>query len=141
MTFPVEKMVLGRYCGPSIDVGPALTAKILIKNGKIFHMSTYMALTPYEFLNPYKIKSCDEFDMELEEKLFPAASAKYLESDPQIVTPTLDKYEDEEEHQNHMPEVDEITPESMNNYIGAEIMIYHGYTVDKVSGRRRKHDV
>ena len=29
VTFPGDKLVLGRYCGPSIDVGPALTAKIL----------------------------------------------------------------------------------------------------------------
>ena len=32
VTFPGDKLVLGIYCGPSIDVGPALTAKILIKN-------------------------------------------------------------------------------------------------------------
>ena len=37
-----------------------------------------------------------------------------------------------------MPEVYDITPEAMNNYIGSEIMVYHGDTVDQGSIRRRK---
>ena len=40
-----------------------------------------------------------------------------------------------------MPEVDDITPEAMDNYIGAEIMISHGDTVAQGSVRRRKRDV
>ena len=40
-----------------------------------------------------------------------------------------------------MPEVDDITPEEMGNYIGAEIMTYHGDTVAQGSVRRRKRDV
>ena len=62
MNFHVEKLVLGMYCGPSIDVGPALTAKILIKNGQQVHRSTYRALTPDELLNPDEINAHDEFD-------------------------------------------------------------------------------
>ena len=68
-------------------------------------------------------------------------SAKHFDSDPEIVTPTLDWYEDDEEHQTHMPEVDDITPEAMENYIWAEIMIYHSDTVAQGSFRRRKRDV
>ena len=33
VTSPGDKSVLGRYCGPSIDVGPELTTKILRNNG------------------------------------------------------------------------------------------------------------
>ena len=141
MTFSGDKLVLGRYCGPSIDVGPALTAKILRKNGQQVHRSTYRALTPDEFVNHYEIKACDKFYTSIEEKLVPAASAKYFESDPEIFTPTLDRYEDDEEHQTHIPEVDDITPEVMDNYIGAEIMMSHGDAVDQGSDRRRKCDV
>ena len=141
MTFPVEKLILGRYCGPSIDVRPALTAKIMIKNGKQVHRYTYRELKPDELVNPDEIKDHDVFDTSIEEKLGPAASAKYFESDPEIVTLTLDRYEDDEEHQTRMPEVDDITPEAMENYIGAEIMISHGDTVAQESIRPRKHDV
>ena len=46
VTFPGYKLVLGRYCGPSIDVGPAITDKILRKNGQQVHRYTYSELTP-----------------------------------------------------------------------------------------------
>ena len=113
MNFPEDKMVLGRSCGTIIDVRTALNTKIMRKNGQQVHSYTYMALTSDILLNRDEIKARDEFDTAIGEKLGPAASAKDFESDPEIVTPTLDKYEDDEEHQNHMPEVDDITPEAM----------------------------
>ena len=111
MTFPGDKLVLGRYCGTSIDVGPALTTKILRKNGQQVHRYTYRELTPDELVNPDDIKDRDEFDTDTGKKLGPAISAKYFESDTEIITLTIDRYEDEEEHQTHMPEVNDITPE------------------------------
>ena len=141
MTFLGNKLVLGRYCGPSIDVGPALTAKIVRNNGQQFHRSIYRALIPDELVNPDDIKALDKFDKVIREKVGPTASAKYFESDPEIVTPTLDRYEGDEEHQTHMPEVDYITPEAMDNYIGSEIIISHGDTVAQGSVRRRKINV
>jgi hypothetical protein len=46
--FPQDKMVLGRYLGPSVDIGSAMTAKILKANGQVIHMSAYRSLTPGE---------------------------------------------------------------------------------------------
>ena len=40
-----------------------------------------------------------------------------------------------------MPELDDITPLAMENYIGAEVIINHGDTVAQGSFRRRKRDV
>ena len=82
VTFPGDDLVHGRYCGTSIDVGPALTSNILRKNGQQVHRSTYSAFTPYELVNPDDIMSCGEFDTAIVEKLGPAASAKYFESGP-----------------------------------------------------------
>jgi hypothetical protein len=48
VSFPGDKLVLGRYLGPSIDVGPAMTAKILKANGVIVHRSSYWSLTDIE---------------------------------------------------------------------------------------------
>ena len=141
MTFPGDKLVLGRYCGPSTDVGPALTAKIMRNNGQQVQRSTYRALKTDELVNPDDIKARDEFNMAIGEKLCPAASAEGFESDPEIVTPTIDRYADDEEHQTHMPEVDDIMPEAMDNYIGEKIMIYHGDTVAQGSVRRRNRHV
>ena len=119
MTLPGDKLVLGRYFGPSIDVWPALNSKILRKNGQHVHRSTYSSLTPDELVNPDEIKARDEFYTAIEEKLGPATSAKYFDSDSKVVTPTLYWYEDDVEHQTRMPEVDYIMPDAMDNYIGA----------------------
>ena len=98
VTFPGYTLVLGRNCGPSIDVGTILTAKILRNNGQQVHRSTYRAFTPDESVKPDYIKARDEFDTAIEDKLGPAASATYFESVPEILTPTLDRYEDDREH-------------------------------------------
>ena len=34
------------YLGPSIDVGVAMTAKILTENGQVLHRSTHRLLAP-----------------------------------------------------------------------------------------------
>ena len=46
VSFPEYNMVLGRYLGPSIDIGPDMTVKILKSNGEVVHWSTYQALLP-----------------------------------------------------------------------------------------------
>ena len=120
MTFPGDKLLLGRYYGPSIDVRPALTAGILIINGQQVHRYTYRALATYELVKPDETKARDDFDTATGEKLGPAAPAKDFESEPEIVTPALDWYEDDEEHKNYMTEVDGITPEAMDNYWGGD---------------------
>ena len=49
--FSDDMLKLGHYLGPNIDVGPALTAKILTKNAQVLHRSTYRSLTPDQLLN------------------------------------------------------------------------------------------
>ena len=38
--YPDENLMLGRYLGLSIDVGPEITAKIMMANGEFMHCST-----------------------------------------------------------------------------------------------------
>ena len=92
-------------------------------------------------MNPDYIKTPDEFDPSIGEKLGPMVSSKYFKSDPEVVTPTLDWYDDDNENQTHMNYVDDITPEAIDNYIGGEIMISHGDKVAQGRFRRRKRDV
>ena len=64
-----DNPVLGRYLGPSIDVGPALTAKSLKKNEQVDHSSTYRVLTPDEWESCAENAACDHFDMVVTSKL------------------------------------------------------------------------
>ena len=78
MNFSKDKLVLGSYCGTSIDIGPALTANIPRNNGQQVHRSTYKALTTYELVNTDNIKARDEFDTAIDGKLVTVALAKIL---------------------------------------------------------------
>ena len=46
--FPDDVLKLGHYLGPSIDVGPAMTANILTQNRKVLHRLTNRPSTPDE---------------------------------------------------------------------------------------------
>lgn len=52
IAFPDTQLVLGRYLGPSTDIGPAMTAKILKESGHVVHRSTFRALTQDEWDDP-----------------------------------------------------------------------------------------
>ncbi len=52
VSFPEDLLVLGKYLGLSIDIGPVTTTKILIPTGKVVHPSTYRPLTPEEIADP-----------------------------------------------------------------------------------------
>ncbi len=54
VSFPEDPLVLGKYLGLSIDVGPAMTTKILTLTGEVVHCSTYRPLTPEELADPVK---------------------------------------------------------------------------------------
>ncbi len=41
VSFPEDLLLLGKYLGPSIHVGPAMNAKILTPMGEVVHRSTY----------------------------------------------------------------------------------------------------
>ena len=60
-------MVLGRYLGPSMDIGPAMTAKILKPNGQVVHRSTLRPLTRDEWEDPLEIQERKEFDEAVDE--------------------------------------------------------------------------
>ena len=67
--FSAENMYLGRYLGPSIDVGPALIANILKSNGDMVHCSTYRSLLPEEVNDEKELRR--QFNVMIEEKLGP----------------------------------------------------------------------
>ena len=49
---PEPREVLGRWLGPAIDIGPAMTSKILKENGQVIYSSTYRAITGNEMQDP-----------------------------------------------------------------------------------------
>ena len=91
--FLEKKMYLGRYLGPSIEVGPALTANILKSNGEVIHRSTYRYLLPEEVT--YEKELSRQFNVMIGEKFGPKVVAKYFGKMGLQETPIFEKYEDD----------------------------------------------
>ena len=71
-------MSLGRYLGPLLDIGPAMTAKILKRNGNTTHVSTYRALTDEEVASELEAQDRQAFTESISKRLGPEASMKGL---------------------------------------------------------------
>ena len=110
--FPNDKVVLGRYLGPSIDVGPALTAKILKMNGTIVYRSTYRGLNDDERNSAIEQAMRDKFDNQIRSKVGPGTSTDSYKELNLEATPTYDLYaDDHEKSPEPPPEEIEPTPE------------------------------
>ena len=159
--FPDENPVLGRYLGPAIDVGPAMTAKILKSNGEVVHRSTYRGLTDDEIENLAHISMRDEFDTDIRDKLGPDVSPDDFPDISLEDTPEYEMYLDDSEEvtdgmQGSADDVgdDETpmsaagsdrklpTPEADDNFVHASVMLPRGssYARGKVIGRKRDAD-
>jgi hypothetical protein len=66
--YPEDKLVLGRYLGPSTDIGPAMTAKILKQNGQYVHRTTLRGLTSDEVQDQDESKARKLFDEEIKRR-------------------------------------------------------------------------
>ncbi len=118
---PHVKEVYGRWLGPSIDVGPAMTAKILKANGQVIHAGTYRSLTEDELTDPVQLELRKEFDESIKKTL----GSAHTQADYEALgydTPTPELYADDFEgtHQ-PTPDAEDPTPETGDNYIGAEV--------------------
>ena len=70
-TYPNIKWTMGRYLGPSLDVGTAMTQKILKANGEFFSRNSVRSWTEEEEHNESLLKARRQFMEELEEAMGP----------------------------------------------------------------------
>jgi hypothetical protein len=63
--FPDDKEILGRYLGPSTDIGPSMLAKMLKGNGQTVVQTTFRPLTDHEELKEEMKQKKIRFDAEM----------------------------------------------------------------------------
>jgi hypothetical protein len=127
-------MVLGRDLGPGIDIGPAMTRKVMKANGKVVYRSTVCSRSPNEMADKMMTKEREKFTTSIE-KLF-GVSFKYKDfsNDPELEslgTPSCDPYEDSEGGQPPaiQDEDNEADPDTYDQYVGAEVVLPMGDTM------------
>ncbi len=87
-SYPDDKLILGRYLGPTIDTGWALTAKILKLNGVFVCRSTLRHLTDEELDSPVHKDMRRKFDESIEHHLGPAALPQDFSTEDLTPDPT-----------------------------------------------------
>lgn len=148
-----DRMTLGRWLGPSFDVGEALTYAILTPSAEIIHRSSVVPLS-IEEKNSEEIKMMKHKFMEsLEKKL--GERAQGIEPENQDTsfekkldaekTPFFEDYDDDEEKQvddDELPISEEEDSQSHDRYISARVQIQRADTMHRgvVKGRKRDSD-
>jgi hypothetical protein len=95
----VSNIQLGRDLGAAIEIGPAVTRKILKKNGSVMYISSVRSLTQDEIQYPTEKKDLEEFDIAVEKKFGSSMDMDDFKDYPDyadFATPTYDCYEDDE---------------------------------------------
>ena len=126
-SYPEDKVVLGRYLGPSKDVGPAMTAKILSKSGNVRHRTTFRAISDDEASCPVHIQARKAFDEAINGVLGPNATAADFpeEIDPfsEYETPTNELYEDDDQAAAMNPDREDLDENFYDEFLNAEVTL------------------
>jgi hypothetical protein len=147
--FPVSKIQLGRDLVSAIDIGPAMTRKILKQNGSVIYRSSVRPLTQDEIQSPTERQERAKFDIAIEEKFGPDMNKDDFQNDPDyadFITPTYDCYEDDEVYPSKIPDIDDIKEEhdvdTYDQYVGAHVRVPIGDEIrsGKVVWRKRELD-
>ena len=96
---------LGCFLGPSIDIGPAMTTKILTQNGQVLHRSTYRLLTPDELADKDRSHAREQFMTSVYEKLGSQVLPRDLKDIGLEYTPQYDPYENEVQNEQTLPQL------------------------------------
>ena len=80
-------MVLGKYLGPSINVGPAMTSRVMKANGELEDGSMVRALTSEESISATLFQEQQEFLDSVENCWGPKTTVKDLGPDVLNLTP------------------------------------------------------
>lgn len=80
--YPDDKMVLGRDLGPAIDIGPAMTRKIIKANGQVVYRSTARGLTNDERVDEADKQEREKFNESSEKALGNSFKYEDFANDP-----------------------------------------------------------
>jgi hypothetical protein len=132
IAFPDKRLTLGRYLGPAIDIGLALTAKILKQNSQYVCRSTLRHLTPDETLCKVQIAARLHFDNMIAKRIGPKSVPGDFPAED--LTPEYEHYhghtieeDTDNAYEEGLPNNNNLdllpTPEAGDNNISAEVLL------------------
>jgi hypothetical protein len=145
--FPEDQKRLGRWIGVAHDVGQAMTSWVLPASCRPIARSSVTPLTEDERQNPDIQERLQELDEAITARIGDKTTRATNNKDLETLFPTVpdDIYADDDDSEpnpDDMPEADDFTPESLDEYLTAEVLLPLGGDVTKarVIGRKRDAD-
>ena len=119
---PDNNYVLAKYLGPSFDIGPAMSAKLIKCNGGYIHRSTFRGLTEEEIMEPLEIKESEKGDAFIGDKIDKAAKPiDFNEKNIDNETPHNPVYEDDVGGSSkHIPDRESLEDDQ---YINSDVLL------------------
>ena len=143
--FPLGDEILGRYLGPTEDVGSVMTSWVLKYNGKVVPRRTLRPLNDVEIRNEKEQEKRQQFDKAIEDKLgtIIKPNVPLKDDDPMHEFFQLD---DDEPYASNVPEADELSSSPIDasgneidqqplydKLINAEVRLPHGNDYKKAT--------
>jgi hypothetical protein len=142
--FPHNALVLGKYLGPSIDVGPAMTSCIMKANGKLKDQSMVRALASEERMNAPLFREQQEFLALMEKRWGLKTTVKDLGPDVLNLDPGPDKMDPWEDDEGPLfPKLDdelEAAKAAGDFLMNSEVLLSVGNSQELASVLRQKRD-
>ena len=137
--YPDGHPTIGRWLGPAIDVGNAMTHKVLKANGETIFRSTVRAWNQEEEDNPVLMQQRKDFMDSIKDTCGPRAKPQDFPKD--ALTPEFEYYADDSQQEEGFEGTpDEIlppTPEFGDNYVGARVLLPRAGGMDNATVRKR----
>ena len=144
-TYPDDKCCMGRWLGPAVDVGSAITYKVQKSNGHFVCRSSARPWTPKEEANPDLLREREKFMARLKNNL--GRPAKVVDFPLEELTPEYSYYADDDEDgftgcPDELDPVKVPTSEASDNYVGVSINLPRGEGMaqGRVTKRARDND-
>jgi hypothetical protein len=137
--FPEDKLVLGQYLGPSTDIGPAMSAKILKINGQVVHRSTFRALTHDKMNDPKEKEEWSAFDARILQQFGEPSTSSDFQGDLGLLS-NEQLYQGDDKLGEGTPDRDNIPDDYIDQYLNAEVLLPKGDSMMTGTVKRRKVD-
>jgi hypothetical protein len=137
--FPEDKRKLGRWLGPSHDIGHVMCARVLAANGQILARTTYSPLSVADHNSESVKKRQLEFDESIKTQFGNPDRVPVFIGDPDEFEPYSDDSTGDEAT---MPEADDYDHDAFDQYINAEVLLPVGDSLltGKVIARKKDRD-
>jgi hypothetical protein len=140
----MERRALGRYVGPSTDIGDALCARILTDKGSFVSRTSVFPLTDEDHRSQIVQERKAAFEVSLKDKLGKRyVLAKDTLKDEEEDTPSQIDYEpvlQDDPKQEPIAEADEVQHEAFDKYISARVCVPQGDNMMYGTVKNRKRD-